>query len=82
MAWWPIVTPLPMRERIAHVGVHHRAFLDVAVFADRDALVVAANRHAEPHRGMFASSVTLPIRLAESATKADASISGACSPSW
>ncbi len=40
------------RERIAHVRMHHRAFLDVAVLADGDALVVAADRGAEPHRGI------------------------------
>jgi hypothetical protein len=37
-------------ERVAHVGVHHRAFLHITVFADCDALVIAAYRGAEPHR--------------------------------
>ncbi|EVT82979.1 hypothetical protein Z046_31235 [Pseudomonas aeruginosa VRFPA09] len=38
-------------QRIAHVGVHHRAVLDVAVLADMDQLVVAAQHRAKPDAG-------------------------------
>jgi len=37
-------------ERVARIGVHHGAFLNIAVLADRDGLVVAAQRGAEPYR--------------------------------
>lgn len=39
-------------ERVAGIGVQHAAFLDIAVFADRDAFIVAANRHAKPDAGI------------------------------
>ena len=41
---WPIVTWLPITSGRARVGVQHRAVLNVRVFADRDQLVVAADR--------------------------------------
>ena len=37
------------RQRKARVRMQDRAFLDVAARADRNRLVVAANRRAEPH---------------------------------
>ncbi|MOA26686.1 hypothetical protein D3C78_1474980 [compost metagenome] len=36
---------------VAHVGVHHGAVLDVAVLADQDQLVVAAQHGVEPDVG-------------------------------
>ncbi len=41
-------------QRIARVGMQHRAFLDVAFVADRDRLVVAAGDRAEPDAGALA----------------------------
>ena len=38
-------------QRIAHVGVHHGAVLDVAVLADQDQFVVAAQHSVEPDVG-------------------------------
>ncbi|CAB4392230.1 unnamed protein product [Rhizophagus irregularis] len=44
----------PDRHRIAQVGMHDGAFLDIAVGADGNAFVIAANRHAIPDRHILA----------------------------
>jgi len=38
-------------QRVTHVGVHHAAVLHVAVLADQDQLVIAAQHRVEPDVG-------------------------------
>jgi len=52
MAWWRW-TRRPDRERKAGVGVQHRRILHIAVDADADGIVVAAQGRAKPHAGVF-----------------------------
>ncbi|MNT43221.1 hypothetical protein D3C72_1796800 [compost metagenome] len=43
--------PCAQGQRRAHVGVHHRTVLNIAVLADVDQFVVAAQHRAEPDTG-------------------------------
>jgi hypothetical protein len=80
MHWWPMVTFVAQHQFDAAVGVQHAAVLHVAVAADADAVVVAA-QHA-PYQTLAPSArSTRPMTVALSATQAPGATRGASSPS-
>src|SRR5690606_31442224 len=48
----------PDFNRTTRIGMHHRQFLHVAAFADRDQFIVSTQHGAEPHAAVPAETYT------------------------